>query len=74
MLVGEGLFLGFDVYRGAAEANKLVNYLKSKGILVGLCGETTIGLRPTLTLEPTHVAPFIKALRSYPYLQTIHPL
>ncbi len=71
---GQGTFIGFDIPRGHAEAVRLVNYLKDKGIYVRLFGEATIGLRPALILEPIHAHHLLKALEEYPYKETISPL
>lgn len=32
----------------------MVNKMRSKGVLIGGCGESTIRLRPALIFEPKH--------------------
>lgn len=63
-LRGNGTFLGFDVddYEAAQHMQK---YLLRNGLLVAQVGPTTIGLRPSLILEPKHVAHLRDALIAY---------
>eukprot|EP00826_Nyctotherus_ovalis_P045451 TRINITY_DN5036_c0_g1_i32.p1 TRINITY_DN5036_c0_g1~~TRINITY_DN5036_c0_g1_i32.p1 ORF type:complete len:132 (+),score=42.83 TRINITY_DN5036_c0_g1_i32:73-468(+) len=71
---GQGTFIGFDIVRRSNENVKLMKFLRDKLINVKLCDEYTVGLRPALVLEPIHASFLLKALKEYPYKETIQPL
>lgn len=71
---GQGTFIGFDIVRKGSENVRLIKFLRDKQINVKLCDEYTVGLRPALVLEPIHASFLLKALREYPYKETLQPL
>jgi len=71
---GQGTFIGFDIIKRKNEREKLMKFLREKGIIVKLCDEYTIGLRPALILEPIHACYLTRALNEYPCKETIHSL
>lgn len=63
-LRGNGTFLGFDL-KDSKAVNHLQTHLIRNGILVSMVGHRTIGLRPSLMLEPNHASHLRDALKSY---------
>ncbi len=69
-----GGFMAFDVKRGEAEAVQLVDYLRNRGVIVGLGENGSIRLRPTLVAEPIDCGHLIRALDEYPFKKTVEAL
>lgn len=63
-LRGHGTFLGFDV-EDFHRAQHLQKYLLRNGIMVAMVGPQTLGLRPSLLLEPLHAAHLRDAIQNY---------
>lgn len=63
-LRGQGTFIGFDL-KDYNATRHLSTHLIRYGILVAMIGPTTIGLRPSLLLEPMHAASLRDALIEY---------
>ena len=63
-LRGYGTYLGFDLIdNGSAE--HFERFMSRYGIIVAVVGPSTIGLRPSLLLEPRHAAHFRDAVIDY---------
>lgn len=63
-LRGQGTFLAFDL-AGYEETRHLATHLIRYGIMVAMVGPRTIGLRPSLLLEPMHASHLRDALFAY---------
>lgn len=63
-LRGYGTYLGFDLaHNGSAE--HFEEFMSRYGIIVAVVGPSTIGLRPSLLLEPRHAGHFRDAVLEY---------
>ena len=63
-LRGYGTYLGLDL-DGFKEAKHLQTHLIRNGILVAMVGPQTLGIRPSLLLEPSHASHLRDALIDY---------
>jgi len=63
-LRGYGTYLGLDL-EGYKEAQHLQTHLIRSGILVAMVGPHTLGIRPSLMLEPSHASHLRDAIIDY---------
>jgi 4-aminobutyrate aminotransferase/(S)-3-amino-2-methylpropionate transaminase len=63
-LRGNGTFLGFDL-KDSNSVNHFQTHLIRNGILASMVGHRTIGIRPSLMLEPNHASHFRDVFQSY---------
>jgi 4-aminobutyrate aminotransferase-like enzyme len=63
-LRGNGTFLGFDL-KDSRSVNHFQTHLIRNGILASMVGHRTIGIRPSLLLEPNHASHFRDVFKSY---------
>ena len=63
-LRGYGTYLAFDV-EDHKRAQHLQKFLLRNGILLGMIGPQTLGLRPSLLLEPLHAAHLRDSIDNY---------
>ena len=63
-LRGHGTFIGWDLY-DTEDTLHMQRYLHRNGILTSMIGAKTLGIRPSLTLQPKHAAHLRNALTNY---------
>ena len=61
---GYGTYLGFDLVDNTT-SHHFNQFMSRCGIIVAIVGPKTIGIRPSLLLEPRHAAHFRDALTYY---------
>ena len=61
---GLGTFLAFDVAEDTGKRNQLIQRMKEKGVYVGMCGDYSVRLRPSLYFLPEHAQIFLETLGS----------
>lgn len=61
---GLGTFLAFDVAEDPLKRNELIQRMKEKGVYIGMCGDYSVRLRPSLYFLPEHAKILLDVLGS----------